>query len=62
MLETRNNCFESKKRNMILRQAKAGKHEDRNTTATQKIKFDLEHSVGLEVLGTMSRNFLLVNS
>ena len=34
MQETRNNCFGSKKRSKTLRQAKTGKHERRNVTAT----------------------------
>ena len=34
MQETRNNCFGSKKSSTTLRQAKTGKHECRNVTAT----------------------------
>ena len=34
MQETRNNCFGLKKRSTTLRQAKTGKHECRNITAT----------------------------
>ena len=34
MQETRNNCFGSKKRSTTLLQAKTGKHECRNVTAT----------------------------
>ena len=34
MQETRNNCFGSKKRSTTLLQAKIGKHECRNVTAT----------------------------
>ena len=37
--ETRNNYFGSKKRNKTLRQAKSGKHESRNVTATYKTKY-----------------------
>ena len=33
MQETRNNCFGSEKRSTTLRQAKTGKHENRNVTA-----------------------------
>ena len=34
MHETRNNCFGSKECSTTLRQAKKGKHESRNVTAT----------------------------
>ena len=34
MQETRNNCFGSKKCSTTFRQAKTGKHEYRNVTAT----------------------------
>ena len=34
MQETRNNCFQSKKRSTTLLQAKTGKHKCRNITAT----------------------------
>ena len=34
MQEIRNNCFGSKKCGMTLRQAKTGKHECRNVTAS----------------------------
>ena len=35
MQETRNNCFGSKKHSTTLFQAKTGKHECRNVTATR---------------------------
>ena len=39
MQETRNNCFKSKKRSTTLHQAKTGKHECRNVTATLLLHF-----------------------
>ena len=38
MQETRNNCFGTKKCSTTLHQAKTGKHEYRNVTATYKTK------------------------
>ena len=38
MQETRNNCFRLKKRSTTLLQAKTGKHECRNVTATFGIR------------------------
>ena len=41
MLETRNNCFGSKKRSTAILQAKTGKHECRNIKSTSVIQLYL---------------------
>ena len=65
MEETRNNFFGSKIPITTFRQAKTGKYECQNMIATYKTNhfdFDFEHGFGSEIPGTISRNFLLVNS